>query len=376
MEMGESVMGKRVGTEWWERNGNFLGFEGREVVDHLVGVDFAWVEDGGGEVWVVDGVGVGFGLEANAGSGGEGNLVVAEFGGVEEISRVNVDGGLVGGEGEEASGGGAVERDFCVFAKNPGVVVAVGELDGGEVALIDACADGGFLAEIERCVGEIGDFSRGDHAGGSGEVGIGVDLEEVIGDGEGGISAEIPVGVGNEVDEGRLVGSGAGLEDELVFIVKAVGDLDGKVAGVAFVAVGGVELVGDVLGAGVEDAPFAVGEADGAAVEVAGDACGGVVRGELVVGIFERKCSVGDAIADASDEGAHVEGIAQPCFFGGVAEGDVGEIAVGVWGEKAAKGGAVGGEFGAESVAILESVDHEDMFVRGEDRRFCGKWQG
>ena len=222
------------------------------------------------------------------------------------------------------------------------MVVAAGDLEL-LVRLVDARADLGGLAEVERRAGNGLDAAYGDEAGVDGGVAVGVDVEDFAEDGAGAFAGEVEVGVVGEVGDGGLVGGG-GVVDVQRGADQRVADVHGERAGKAHVAVGRdqrhFDAVGDLLAG-----PELVVEAVRAAVERVAV----IVRRDLVGVAVDGELAGANAVAVAADDGAEV-GLGAGGCFGDVsvdrvvAEHHVGDLAVAVLGLQGDDARAVGGD--------------------------------
>ena len=175
-----------------------------------------------------------------------------------------------------------------------------------------------------------------------------------------GIAAEIPISVMREVDDRGLVGGGLGLPDQFVGVGQPVGDLDLQGAGIAFLAVLAGVGERDAAGAGLAHGcarPEHLVESLEAAVQVAGNAAGRVVRGEGVFLAVERELAVRDAVAEAADAGAKIAGAREPAGEGVVAEGDVGLGALAVGHLEADEDRPVLGDPGGQALRVGQGED-------------------
>ena len=257
---------------------------------------------------------------------------------VEEIASVELHRGLVRRQRQGPSGlrvthpRGPDKRPFGSAVEDPGVVVAARELDCFVVG-IDAFADHGGLEEIERCSRNWGEFARGGHPRVGREVTIRVERHLVVVDARGRITAEVPVGMVDDVEHGGCLRRGLRLPDEFVLLREGVGDLDAEFAGITFLAIGAgvgefhptARLTGETLAL-----PEFLAETFLAAMKGAGNTTRIVVRDEGVFLAIESKLAVGDAVAEATHGRPEVGAVRQPALEGVVSVGDVGEFSVSV----------------------------------------------
>jgi hypothetical protein len=114
---------------------------------------------------------------------------------------------------------------------------------------------------------------------------------------------------------------------------EGVGDFDGEFAGITFFAFlagvtkaeSGLAFAGGGLGGPKDFVETAV-----AAVEVAGDAAGAVVGGNVIGLAVESESAVGDAIADAADDRSEIGGLGGIALDRVKTQNDVFEPAVSV----------------------------------------------
>ncbi len=146
--------------------GSRLGGEGE---DGGGAEGFAGVQGGGGELWLVGGVGEVLSFEAEAGVLEVGPAGLAGELAVEEVAGVELNAGLGGFDAEGATAprvvgfGGEVQRAWRPV-EDEVVVVAAGEeelrVGGGDVG-----ADCGGAAEVEWRAGYGGELAGGDELG-------------------------------------------------------------------------------------------------------------------------------------------------------------------------------------------------------------------
>lgn len=248
----------------------------------------AGAKDGVRELGLVGGIGKGLGFQAEAG---------VLFG--KEVSGVELKAWLVGSDVEDApaagglEGGGVAELPVA-FAENPAMVVAMAVFQSREI-VINPFANQSGRGEIERGPDDRGYFSGRNESGVGGQVGVGLKLELVVENGPGGVTAEIPVDVVDQVDGRGGVAGGGGFEDQFVVFGEPVAHLGGEISRISLVAGIGEKSEADALGSGADDRfsfPEATVEPDGAAVEMAGDSARFVVGGKLVFDAIDRKSVV------------------------------------------------------------------------------------
>lgn len=231
-------------------------------------------------------------------------------GAVEEVARVELESGLVGGDAQGAAGGVLAQGGDVLGAvgdalvEHPVVVEALGG-DQLRVGVPDVPADRLGPAEVEGRAGHPGQFSGGDQARvGGGEAGGG-DRQLVVLDRAAALAGQVPVDVAGEVDDGGLVGGGLVVDAPVAAPGEGVRHLRPERARVAHLAVdagvvehqAGVRAVGEGL-----DVPDPVVEAEGAAVQGVLP----VVDGELVLLAVQGETALGDAVAVPPDQGAEV----------------------------------------------------------------------
>ena len=343
----------------------------REGEDGGAVVGLAGFELGGGEGGVVGGIGVVLGFEAEAEVLGVGGSGFSFQGAVEEVAGVELDAGFGGGDGEDSSGGRVV--DFGGFlhgsgwaTEDPIMVVAVGDLEL-VVRGIDALADGGGFAKIERSSGD-GRDAGGDEAGVDGSVAVGGNGEDVREDGAGAVSRQVEVRVVGEVDNSVLVGRD-GVVDAKGGAFESVFDVGGEGAGEALIHVradvGELDAVGELFGV-----PDGSVEADGAAVE--GVAI--VILGNLIGLTVEDKFASGEAVAIATYDGADVRAFVGLVVGDGVeAESDVGDNAGAVGNFNGDNPGSVGDQAHL-SLAADEGIKFDRFAIFGSaETRLCDR---
>lgn len=289
-------------------------------------------------------------------------------GAIEEIAAVELHTGLVGADFHDATRlrilEACCEAQALTFAfiDDPCVVVTAAEFEGFEISS-DALADDGRLGEIHRGAGNWSDFTRWDQADVGWQKAIGIERENVVIDGRGWVSGEIPIRVMNDIENRWRIGGGFGFPLELVVIVERVGDFDGEIAGVTFFAilsgVGELDAIAIDRLAGPED--FI--EAFQAAVKGARNAAGLVVGGEGVVFAVEGKLAIFDAVAEAANGRTEVGGIGEPASQGVVTVGEVGQFTDFIGSFHRNKDGTVLGNPRFEAVFIGESEDLDLMPV-------------
>ena len=359
---GRSIRGMKNDRRQWESR--LWGGGDGETKFRGLAVGFAGVEDGGGEMGMVDGVGIVLGFEAEGVVLFVGDVVFADESAVEEVGGVELEAGLGGPEFEAARGGGFGDgggvREAAVLAvEDDVVIVAIGR--AGHVEKIAADGFGG--GEVDGGVFDGSDLAGGDQMGIDGRIAVGVDLHDVGEDvGFAGVF-EVEIGVVGEVDGGGLGGGGEVVDAEGV-ADEGVGDGDVDGAGVTFraVGIGEGEAEGGALGGfqrlGGPDA-FVV------TIETPVKMVAAVVGGEGVGFIVEGKCSVGDAIGKAADDGAEVGALGFVLVEVVEAEGDVAEHAVFVGDEEFCEDAAVGEDRGGDAGRGGEGVGFDGVAAGG-----------
>lgn len=168
-------------------------------------------------------VGAGLGTEA----GGVGAEADGEFVGVEGFVAVEVRHGDFGGGGEPEVGVFDFEKIFGEFGELAGAVERFGvDEEGGEDFGVAVLAGVGIEHEVDEGAFEFGAEAGIDSEAGAGDFGGAFEVEYA----EGG--AEIPVGLGGEIEAGDLaafmdfgvVGGGAALGDRAVGEVGDAGE--------------------------------------------------------------------------------------------------------------------------------------------------------
>jgi hypothetical protein len=268
-------------------------------VDHRVLVSLAGAEDRGRERRLVRRVGEALGLETERGATGIGDSAFADGFAVEEIPAIELDGRLIGENlhhppafGIFQAGG---QADSAALFQHPRMVVTATEFQRFEVG-IDAVADGRRLGEIHRSPRDGINFPGRDKSRVGGQIVVRGEHEDVVVDGLGGIASEVPIGVMDEVEDGRRVGGRLRLPLQFVVVGESVNDFDREVAGIAFFTVfGGIGKLDSVFTRDFSGPEHLV-EALQAAVQVARDAAGIVVGGEFVFLTIERELAVLDAV--------------------------------------------------------------------------------
>ena len=235
------------------------------------------------------------------------------------------------------------------------MVVAEAEFDGFKVG-IDAFANRGGFGEIKRRASNRCYFASRNQARIRGQIMIGFELQYVIVDRGSRIAGKVPVAVVNNVQNRWRIGGGFGFPLELVAVIERVGYFDREIARITFFAVFG-EIGKFYTAIDLLAGPENFVEAFEAAVQMAGDAAGIIVRSETVFFAVEREFPVLNAVTKTSDRGAEVAGIGQPTIEGIVAVGDIGDNAVFIWDFDRNKDGAVFGDFGDDAVFVRERED-------------------
>ena len=206
----------------------------------------------------------------------------------------------------------------------PVVVITAG--DGELLVLVfNAFSDGVRRAEIKRSPCDWRQVACGDEYLVHGSVAVRVDLDFMVQDGAIALTRQVEVGVVGQVQHRRLCGRGAVLDFEVV-TVQRVGDVRRQLAGVALVTVrrneGELHAIGQLL-----RAPDAVIEAVGTAVQ----GLAVVVDGHVVRVAVDGEFALGNAVAVPANDRAEVRAaVILVCRCGGMAEGDVGNVAVAV----------------------------------------------
>lgn len=249
-------------------------------------------------------------------------------GAIQEVAGIDLDARFVGIDIEDDAGlgrfeGGTWAGDVAAGVEHPVVVVAFAVLQLNEI-IVDAGANGNGGTEIH-----IGTFNGSYFAGGHegavyGSVGIGVDGEQIVGVGLGGIAVEVEIGMVCHVDDGGAVGFGAVADVDGIVVGEREGDFAGQITGEAFFAVSREasqfkSLVAELLG--IE---YLILIAPGTAMQ----AVAVVVLRQLIFHAIYGDLALIDAIGITADGGAEVRRIFDVILNGLEAQYDITHHAV------------------------------------------------
>ena len=335
---------------------------------------FPGTQFGRREVGVVGAVGIFLGLEGQRLAVAEGFAVLAVDRAVEEITAVELQGGLVAQhlDGASRSGfpdcGGRLDAVGAPAVDDPVVVVtaAVAQLF---VVGPDALADGMRLAEIERRARYVGDLTRGDQHRIDGRGAAGVDRQHVVEDGAVAFALEVEEGVVREVHDGGFVGRGVVVDAELVSGRERVGHANLQVARESLFAVG--VRVGQhepVVGGRYHVPDDAV-----QSVQTSVERLSVVVLRQGVFHAVEREAAAGDAVGIGAHDGAEeaLAGVVDVAGERVVAQYDILVTALAVRGPERYDTGAVVGDLHGH-VAGMQRVEFDGFAVDpGVERSFA-----
>ena len=213
----------------------------REFVRAVVFVSFAGTQDRIGERFLIRGVWIDLGFQAEAVAVFVIYIITSGEAAVEVVAGVELNTGLVCQYFQDAASGGF--RYFCgqgnvavLIVEDPIVVVAYAVFDLNVVG-VDALADWVGSGEVKGSTGDVHEASGGDagvigwhHAVGSdGQVVV----ENVLF-----ASGKVEVAVVGQVEDSRLVGLGFVVDFQSVVIGPLVGDGGVQIAWVSFFAIG------------------------------------------------------------------------------------------------------------------------------------------
>jgi len=105
------------------------------------------------------------------------------------------------------------------------------------VIIIDACANGGWLGEIQRRSLDGAEFASGNERLIHWSKPVGVQHQFMLQDVSRSLTCQIEITMLRQIDGSRFVRSGLIIEDQLILFAKRVGDFHFQVAGIAFFAV-------------------------------------------------------------------------------------------------------------------------------------------
>ena len=200
------------------------------------------LENGLDEIGAVKGVGAVLAFQAEASAAAVSGFALAWNYAVQVVAGVELHGGQ-GGEAGEGDAGSFVHsvshfpQGAGLAVDHPVVVIAAGPRELLE-AVVDVVADAGGLPQVHGSA-----VHNGNDAGGDGFfVGHGVvgaeHLDFLVQHVAAVLARQVKVAVVGQVADGVRVGFGFVIQNQGVVVGQGVGDGDGKIAGVAFLAVG------------------------------------------------------------------------------------------------------------------------------------------
>ena len=230
------------------------------------------------------------------------------------------------------------------------------------VVLMDVSADRFGFGKVVRRAGDISYFACGDQCFVDGDVFFGVQHKLVVENRAFAFAFKVEVGVLGEVHRRRFVGGGMVVDDQGVLVGQCVGYGDLQVAGVVFFHVFCEIGQHELVFCGVEFCiPNDFIKTDGSAVQVVPNA----IFLQFIILAVERKTTVGDAVAVATDKGTEVglvDGI-HVTFDAVVAEYDVGKFSVTVSNENRRDDGPVVGDLDGHAAVVRERVELDGVEI-------------